>query len=50
MTEVELRKLKRSDLLEILVEQGKENEKLKARVDELEEKHRDNDKRVKNAA
>ncbi len=38
MTDVELRKLKRADLLEILVEQGQENEALKARVEELEKK------------
>lgn len=49
MTDVELRKLKRSDLLEILVEQGKENEELKARVDELEKKLADREIRINNA-
>ncbi len=38
MTEKEIKKLKRSDLLEILVEQGKEIEKLRAEVESLQEK------------
>ncbi|MDD7718229.1 MAG: hypothetical protein PUJ11_01825 [Eubacteriaceae bacterium] len=49
MTDVELRKLKRADLLEILVEQGQENEALKARVEELEKKLEDREIRINNA-
>ena len=36
MTDKELRKLKRTDLLEILIEQSKEVESLKKRIGELE--------------
>lgn len=35
MTDQELKKLKRADLLELLVTQGKENEQLKAQIEEL---------------
>lgn len=41
MTEKELQKLKRADLLEILVEQGKEIEKLHAEIDTLQKKLND---------
>lgn len=41
MTDKELQKLKRTDLLEILVEQGKEIEKLRAEKEVVEEKLRD---------
>ncbi len=37
MMEVELRKLKRVELVEMLLEQRKENERLKSRVEELEQ-------------
>lgn len=37
MTDKELRKLKRTDLLELLIEQSKEVEALKGRVAELEQ-------------
>ena len=36
MTDKELRKLKRMDLLELLIEQSKEVESLKKRIEELE--------------
>lgn len=36
MTDKELRKLKRTDLLELLIEQSKEVESLKKRIEELE--------------
>ena len=36
MTDKELRKLKRTDLLELLIEQSKEVESLKKRIGELE--------------
>ena len=36
MTDKELRKLKRTDLLEFLIEQSKEVESLKKRIEELE--------------
>ena len=36
MTEVELRRLRRVELVEMLLEQRKENESLKSRVEELE--------------
>ena len=49
MTDAELRKLKRTDLLEILVEQGKENEALKAKVAELEAKLSDREIRIEEA-
>lgn len=41
MTDKELQKLKRADLLEILVEQGKEIEKLRAEIETLEKKLND---------
>ena len=37
MTDKELRKLKRTDLLELLIEQSKEVESLKKRIEELEQ-------------
>ena len=49
MTDAELRKLKRTDLLEMLVEQGKENEALKAKVAELEAKLSDREIRIEEA-
>lgn len=36
MTDKELRKLNRSALLEMLVEQSRENDRLRAQVDELQ--------------
>ena len=38
MTEREMRRLGRAELLEMLLEQGKENEKLQERIKELEDK------------
>lgn len=38
MADKTLRKLKRTELLELLIEQGKENERLQKRVAELEKK------------
>ncbi len=41
MNENELRKLKRVDLLELLISQGRENEELRRRLEEAEQKLRD---------
>lgn len=38
MADKTLRKLKRAELLELLIEQGKENERLQKRIEELERK------------
>lgn len=43
MTDQELKKLKRSDLLELLIAETKENQALRARLDEAEEKLRSRD-------
>lgn len=49
MTEKELQKLKRIDLLEILVEQGKEIEKLRAENEDLQKKLNDRMIHIDNA-
>lgn len=49
MTDKELRKLRRIDLLEMLVAQGKENERLQQRVEELEQQLADKRILVQNA-
>lgn len=41
MTDRELRKLSRAELLELLLEETRENEKLRAQVEEMEEKLKD---------
>lgn len=41
MTDRELRKLSRAELLELLLEETRENEKLRAQVEEMEEQLKD---------
>ncbi len=41
MTDRELKKLSRAELLELLLEESKENEKLRAQVKEMEEQLKD---------
>lgn len=49
MTDYELKKLNRRELLEILLEQGREIERLQAKLKEAEEKLRDRELRISNA-
>ena len=47
MTDKELKKLKRVELLEMLIEQSKENEELKSKLKEAEEKLESRDIMIK---
>lgn len=49
MTDKELRKLKRVELLEMLIEQSKENEELKRQLQEANEKLQSRDIMIKNS-
>lgn len=49
MTDYELKKLNRRELLEILLEQGREIERLQAELKEAEEKLRDRELKISNA-
>ena len=46
MADKTLRKLKRTELLEMLIEQSKENERLRGQVEELEKKLADKEIRL----
>ena len=49
MADKTLRKLKRTELLEMLIEQSKENERLRGQVEELEKKLADKETRLEQA-
>lgn len=49
MADKSLRKLKRAELLELLIEQGKENERLHGQIEELEKKLADKEIRLERA-
>lgn len=49
MTEKEVRKLSRAELLEMLVEQGKQVEQLQKRIDELEAEIKDREIKINKA-